>query len=158
VSEARSLDEYVAQASAALAAGDLVTATEAGRRGTPIHGRMGLTIVRADAEAAVLTMEVTDEVRGAAPGSVHGGLLATFADASCAIALRGSYDTGVHIPVTTDMHIRYYRQPQAGPLTATAQVVHRGRRLLSTESVIVDAHDRVLARSTATYMLVPFPS
>lgn len=53
------------------------------------------------------------------------------------------------------MHIRYFGQPKAGPLTAEVEVVHGGRRLLSTECVITDAEERVLARSTATYMLVP---
>jgi uncharacterized protein (TIGR00369 family) len=53
------------------------------------------------------------------------------------------------------MHVRYYRQPQSGPLTAEATVVHRGRRLLSTECSVSDAANRVLARSTATYMIVP---
>ena len=57
--------------------------------------------------------------------------------------------------MTTDLHVRYYRQPQSGPLTAEATVVHRGRRLLSTECVVSDAQQRVLARSTATYMVVP---
>jgi acyl-coenzyme A thioesterase PaaI-like protein len=34
-------------------------------------------------------------------------------------------------------------------------VVHRGRRLLSTECRIEDAEHNVLARSTATIMIVP---
>jgi len=58
--------------------------------------------------------------------------------------------------VTTDLHVRYYRQPKAGPQTADASVVHMGRRLLGTECVVADAEERVLARTTATYMIVPF--
>lgn len=52
------------------------------------------------------------------------------------------------------MHVRYYRQPQGGPLIAEAKMVHKGRRLLSAECLVVDAEDRVLFRSTATFMLV----
>ena len=55
------------------------------------------------------------------------------------------------------MHVRYYPQPQAGPIKAEARMVHRGRRLLSSECTVVDANDRALVRSTATYMLVPAP-
>jgi uncharacterized protein (TIGR00369 family) len=117
---------------------------------------MGLSYVRVNPDATVMTMELTDNVRGFAAGGVHGGLLATFADVASASALTGVYDAATHITVTTDLHVRYYRQPTAGPLTATANVVHRGRRLLSTECVVADAQDRVLARSTATYMLVPW--
>ena len=150
--------EFAAETVAAFAAGDLVAASEATRKGVPVHGRLGLEVIRLDADATVATMELTDEVRGSRPGSIHGGLLATFADAVSAISLQGSYDMESAVPVTTDMHIRYYRQPQAGPLTATATVVHRGRRLLSSECCVVDVNDRVLARSTATYMLVPWSS
>jgi uncharacterized protein (TIGR00369 family) len=101
-------------------------------------------------------MELSDDVRGAAEGSVHGGMLATFGDITSAVALWESFDAQKEITVTTDMHVRYYRQPRSGPLTAEATVVHRGRRLLSCECSITDAEQRVLARSTATYMIVPF--
>ena len=57
-------------------------------------------------------------------------------------------------PVTTDMHVRYLRQPKSGPITATARLVHRGRRILSTECSIVDGDGRDLVRATATYMIV----
>jgi uncharacterized protein (TIGR00369 family) len=102
-------------------------------------------------------MDISKKVQGNAPGTIHGGMLATLADAACALCLRGAYDMDVHVPVTTDMHVRYYRQPQAGPIKAEARMVHRGRRLLSSECTVVDANDRALVRSTATYMLVPAP-
>ncbi len=149
------LGDFRAQSVAALVAGDFVAATEATRQGVPMNNLMGLTIVRVDDGGALLTMEVNEEVRGAAAGTVHGGILATFADTAMAICLGGAYDMTASIPVTTDMHMRYYRQPNAGPLTANATVVHRGRRLLGAECCITDAHDRVLTRSTATYMLTP---
>jgi uncharacterized protein (TIGR00369 family) len=53
--------------------------------------------------------------------------------------------------VTTDMHVRYYRQPRGGPLRAEAEMVHNGRTLLSSECVVLDVENRVLIRSTATY-------
>jgi uncharacterized protein (TIGR00369 family) len=62
----------------------------------------------------VVTMALSDSVRGFAPGSVHGGMLATLADTASAWTLTGAYDLGAAIPVTTDLHIRYYRQPHAG--------------------------------------------
>ena len=125
-------------------------------RSIPVQALMGLTILRTGPNAAA-TMELCDAVRGSGKGTVHGGLLATFADIASAVSLYGTYDLEVEVPVTTDMHIRYYRQPKAGPLRAEANLVHRGRRLLSSECVITDAEERVLARSTATYMLAPRP-
>ena len=74
-------------------------------------------------------------------------------EAAC--CLIGCYDLSSQFTVTTDMHVRYYRQPHGGPLIAEAKLVHGGRRLLSTECSVVDPEDRVLVRTTATYMLIP---
>jgi len=139
----------------ALAEGDLERATEINRL-VPLHDLMRQTVVAREEHSLTMTMELSDAVRGAAAGTIHGGILATFADVVAAAALTGAYDGESELPVTTDLHVRYYRQPRSGPLTAEARVVHRGRRLLSTECAITDAEARVLARTTATYMIVPF--
>ena len=141
-------------ASPALLAGELELATEV-IRDTPLHKQMGLTVAHYETDRIVVMMEMSESTRGSEEGTVHGGILATFADAASAFSLTGAFEPGKEIPVTTDLHVRYYRQPQPGPLTAEATVVHRGRRLLSTECVVSDAKQRVLARSTATYMIVP---
>ena len=146
-----------ARAVAALNSGDLEAATAYMREMVRLHDRMGMTIVAVTEDSAVQTMELSEETAGAAPGSIHGGLLATFADATAALAVTRSLDNETQIQVTTDMHIRYFRQPRSGPLTATATLVHRGRLILSAECIIRDAEDRDLARATATYMIVPRP-
>jgi uncharacterized protein (TIGR00369 family) len=130
-------------------------ATEALRKGSPVHERLALTVAQQEVGSVVLTMDHSKDIEGSAPGTVHGGVLATLADAACAMCLNGHYDMTIEHPVTTDMHVRYYRQPQAGPLKADAKIVHRGRRLMSAECSVLDANDRILIRSTATYMLVP---
>ena len=120
----------------------------------PLHSLMGLRAVARTDDSVTISMELSETVRGFGAGSIHGGMLATFADVASALTL--TYDRESVIPVTTDLHVRYYRQPRSGPLTAEARVVHRGRRLLGTECVVTDAEQRVLARTTATYMLVPY--
>lgn len=142
---------------AALEAGDWAAATENLRKTVPLHDRMGLTVLSVTDDSAVQTMELTEETRGAVPGTVHGGLLAALADATAALAVHRSIDNETQLQVTTDMHVRYFRQPSRGPLTATATLVHRGRRILSAECLIQDADGRDLARATATYMVVPRP-
>jgi uncharacterized protein (TIGR00369 family) len=135
---------------------DPLEATEDLRRRSPVHDEhMQLGVVRQEQGVAILSMPLTENLQGVAEGSIHGGMLATLADAASASCLVGSFELGSQIPVTTNMQIRYYRQPQEGPLVAEATMVHRGRRLLSCECSIVDAAQRVLARSTATYMIVP---
>ncbi|WP_257720764.1 PaaI family thioesterase [Mycobacterium sp. JS623] len=63
----------------------------------------------------------------------------------------GCYHLSSEFTVTTDMHVRYYRQPRGGPLRAEATMVHNGRTLLSAECSVFDVENRVLIRSTATY-------
>jgi uncharacterized protein (TIGR00369 family) len=142
------------RAVAALNAGDLETSTTLMREMVRLHDRMGITIVAIAEDSAETTMELSAETAGSAPGTVHGGMLATFADVTAALALTRSLNNEELIQVTTDMHIRYFRQPKGGPLTARATVVHRGRLILSAECIICDAEGRDLARATATYMLV----
>jgi uncharacterized protein (TIGR00369 family) len=114
-----------------------------------------MSVVRVEPGLAILSMPLSEEVRGFFEGSIHGGMLATLADAASASCLDDAYDFNKHFPVTTDIHVRYYRQPKGGPLVAEARLVHGGRRLLSTDCTVVDADDRVLIRTTATFMLVP---
>lgn len=147
-----------ARAIAALNAGDLETATALNRELVRLHDRMGITIVAITEDSAETTMELNAETAGSGPRTVHGGMLATFADVTAALALTRSLHNDERIQVTTDMHIRYFRQPRSGPLTGRATVVHRGRLILSAECVICDAEGRELARATATYMLVQLPS
>jgi uncharacterized protein (TIGR00369 family) len=146
------------QAIAALNAGDLATATTLNRELVRLHDRMGITIIAITEDSAETTMELNAETAGSGPRTVHGGMLATLADVTAALALTRSLHNDDRIQVTTDMHIRYFRQPKSGPLTARATVVHRGRQILSAECVICDAEGRDLARATATYMLVQVPS
>jgi uncharacterized protein (TIGR00369 family) len=122
---------------------------------SPVHKRMQMSIVSVEPGRAALTMPLTEDVRGLFEGSIHGGMLATLADAASACCLEGAYDMNKNFPVTTDIHVRYYRQPKGGPLVAEATLVHGGRSLLSTDCVVFDAEKRVLIRTTATFMLVP---
>jgi uncharacterized protein (TIGR00369 family) len=122
-------------------------------RELPLHGWLGFEILQLGS-TTVISVDVTDHLQGPFPGTIHGGILATLADVTCALTLGGTFDYAIERPVTTDMHIRYYRQPKSGPVTAEARLVHKGRRLLSTDCSIVDGEDRVLARATATYMIV----
>ena len=133
----------------------MVTLTTERLHLSPVHKRMQMNVDRADPGLASLAMPIPDASRGRGEGSLHGGRLATLADAASASCLDGACDFDTHFPVTTDIHVRYYRQPKRGPLVAEAKLVHGGRRLLSTDCTVVDADDRVLIRTTATFMLVP---
>jgi len=118
----------------------------------PLHVLLGLRIERIIPTSLVILPQ-GDYVRGpVAP--IHGGLLATLADTACGAAMIGAFDPEVEMPVSTDIHIRYYRQPRSWPIKAEGRLVHRGRTFISAECVITDGDDRELVRTTGTYMIV----
>lgn len=94
---------------------DPLEATENLRR-SPVHQHMQLSVVSQEQGVAILSMPLAPDLEGLAPGSVHGGMLATLADAASGFCLEGFFDLESEIPVTTDMHVRYYRQPHGGPV------------------------------------------
>lgn len=57
----------------------------------PLHARMGRKVL-ARGPRSVTTMELSDEVRGAFDETIHGGILATLADVTCALSTWGTYD------------------------------------------------------------------
>ena len=120
----------------------------------PLHRQMDLKLLQLQ-PTTVLTMSLSDEVRGFYPGSVHGGILAAFADVAAATSLWNTCDGVTTVPVTTEMHLRYFRQPKGGPLTAEVQVVHQGQRLLSTDCIVTDAEGHVLLRASGTFAVQP---
>ena len=85
---------------------------------------------------------------------LHGGVLATLVDVACATTLTDLFDVTVEIPVSTDLHVRYFRQPRAWPLVAEAQLVNQGRSMQAVDCVVRDAGGAELARASGTYLLV----
>jgi len=121
----------------------------------PLHAFLGLEVD--PGPPAVATLPLTERVRGAFV-PLHGGLYAALADVACAAALAAEVDLSEGYPVTTDLGIRFFAQPREGPVRAEAQLVHRGRRLVGAECVVLDGLDRQLARVSCSFLLVSTPS
>lgn len=118
----------------------------------PLHDHLGLQIDVGPPTR--VTMPLGEQVRGAV-APIHGGVVATLVDVACAAALdHSSYDPTVAVPVSTDLSVKFFRQPKESPLVAEATVVHRGSRLMVAECVITDALGRQVARGSGTYMVV----
>ena len=118
----------------------------------PIHEHLGL-VIEADENPSRVLMPLKDDVRGAV-APVHGGLLSLLCDVACAATLGGGYDPTTHIPVSTDLQVKFFRQPKEGPLVATGTVTHAGRTLVVAECVVEDGLGRQVARGSGTYLLV----
>jgi uncharacterized protein (TIGR00369 family) len=84
-------------------------------------------------------------------GIVHGGILATAADACIGIALI-SLITAAEQAVTVDLRVNYIAPFVEGDLFAEGRIVHKGRTIAFGEAELRDGNGRLLATATATYM------
>lgn len=118
----------------------------------PLHDYIGLSVDHGDDRSRV-SIPLTDAVRGGV-APVHGGIVATLVDVACAAALGRNWDQDTEIPVSTELHVRYFAQPKESPLVAEAEVVHRGSKTIGVDCVVRDGSGRQVARGNGTFMIV----
>ncbi len=93
----------------------------------------GLTVHEGDEGVGRVTADAGEQHLNP-HGSVHGGLLATMLDTAMGTAVRAA---GGEQPVTVSLTITYLDPGRPGPLTATARVRKRGKRLTVVEGEVV---------------------
>lgn len=92
-------------------------------------------------------------------GSVHGGVIATVIDIVLGSAVHSTLKTGQGFTTLT-LELKYHRAVTAksGRLTAVAEVVTRGRDIVTAEARLVDRSDRLFANATSTLMILRSPA
>ena len=85
--------------------------------------------------------------------SAHGGLVGTLADVASGVAIGQKVgDPFRTIEGTIELKVNFLRKASEGDLTATARLVHLGRRLAVTEVEITNKGS-LCAKAIATFML-----
>lgn len=119
----------------------------------PLQDFLGLRVVTAGSPSR-LELDLTDNVRGAV-APLHGGALTTLIDVACGFAAAaGLTDHDTQVPVSTDLTVRFLRQPKSSPLVAAAEVVHAGRSAVLVDCVVTDGDGRQVGRGTGSYRIV----
>jgi uncharacterized protein (TIGR00369 family) len=92
-------------------------------------------------------------------GSVHGGVIATVIDMVLGSAVHSTLKAGQGFTTLT-LELKYHRAVTAksGHLTAIAEVVTRGREIVTAEAKLVDKNDRLFANATSTLMILKLPN
>jgi uncharacterized protein (TIGR00369 family) len=93
-------------------------------------------------------------------GTVHGGVIATVIDIVMGSAVHSTLKAGQGFTTLT-LELKYHRAVtvKSGRLTATAEVVTRGRDIVTAEAKLIDKNDRLFANATSTLMILrPPPS
>lgn len=91
-------------------------------------------------------------------GSVHGGVIATVLDIVLGSAVHSTLKAGQGFTSLT-MEIKYHRAVTAksGRLVAGAEVVTRGREIVTAEAKLTDKNGRLFANATSTLMILRLP-
>jgi len=115
----------------------------------PIARLIGFRPVQVEPGRAVFELE-TDLTRHANPmGTLHGGILCDLADAAMGFAYASTLDADETF-TTLELKINFLRPVWQTRLTATANVVQRGRTVGLIECDVTDAQARLVARASST--------
>lgn len=123
----------------------------------PLVALLGLTLVEAEPGRVVFTGVAREEFYNGM-GVAHGGFAATLLDSALGCAINTMMPAGRSF-TTIDLQIHYTRplRRETGELRCTANVVHVGSRVSTSEGRIVDAAGKVYAHGTTTCILVEPP-
>lgn len=88
------------------------------------------------------------------PGGIaHGGVIASMLDSAIGLAHRTKLGFDVS-HVTVELKINYLRAAWPGPVIARGVAMHSGERIGYGEATLTDAAGKVLARASATFLIV----
>jgi len=146
-------------AAATMSGLDIMQAVAEGRLPPPPVGSLiGVTNFRVEKGKSSVDFAPA-EFHYNALGAVHGGVIATVIDIVLGSAVQSLLKAGQGFTSLT-LELKYHRAAtvKSGRLTATAEVVTRGREIVTAEANLVDANDRLFAKATSTLMIVRPPS
>ncbi len=123
----------------------------------PVNALVGLRLISVGQGRARMAM-VPAEHHYNPLGSVHGGIVATLAEAAMACAVDSALPPG-RASATLEIKVNYLRALTlaAGEVVCDGAVVHAGRRTAVAEARITDAAGRIYAVASATCLLSDTP-
>ncbi len=118
----------------------------------PFNALLGIRVLRLHPDGLTVGCTVREELRNLA-GVLHGGVLATLADAAVGIALTRHFG-GKRPATTTELKINYLRPVLEGEVRARARLLKVGARLSVGSVEITDAGGKAVAAALLSYMLL----
>jgi uncharacterized protein (TIGR00369 family) len=118
----------------------------------PFNRVLGIRVMRLHSDGVSIACTVRDELRNLA-GMLHGGVIATMADAAVGIALARHFKA-TRSGATAEMKISYLRPILEGQATARAHLLRVGAHLCVGRVDIQDAKRQLAATAIVTYLLL----
>lgn len=118
------------------------------------YGYLGMKLEELGEGTSVFTMEAGPRLHNAG-GVVHGGAVASLADAAVAAALSTLVDLDEERIYTVEMKINYMAPVKEGKIRALGRIIQRGRSVAVGETEVVNGEGKMLAKAMATYLIKP---
>ena len=112
---------------------------------------MGIEVIRIEGGECVLELELRPDHMSRADRA-HGGVLFSLLDTAMGRAILSDLPEGRGC-ATIEAKLNYFRPVRSGRLRTVGRLVNRSRQIAYAEGTIFDAEDRLVARSTGTFML-----
>ena len=87
---------------------------------------------------------------------VHGGIISLMADTAIGVALRSRQRAGL-THRTAQLNVHFLRSGESGRVVARGRALHSGKRMGYGEAEILDGDTHLLARASATFIVLPAP-
>ncbi|MCA1726533.1 MAG: PaaI family thioesterase [Actinobacteria bacterium] len=87
---------------------------------------------------------------------VHGGIISLMADTAIGVALRSRLASGF-THRTAQLNVHFLRSSAGGRVVARGRALHSGKRMGYGEAEVLDAAGSLLARASATFIVLPAP-
>ena len=87
-------------------------------------------------------------------GTLFGGYIAALADSYVGLAMVSTLAEDEWF-TTSDLRTSFFRPVVSGKIEIASEVLNRGRRMAHVECIFVNEDDKVVAKATATQVIVP---
>jgi uncharacterized protein (TIGR00369 family) len=128
----------------------LQEAIASGVQPAPLAHMLGFRLVSVAPGEAVVEIQTTP-AHANPMGTLHGGVLCAIADTAMGIAHATTLDDG-EAGTTLELKINFLRPVWSDTLRAVGKVVKLGRTVSLVECDVFDTKDRLVSRSSSTYM------
>lgn len=115
----------------------------------PLGELLGLRVVEQSAERIVLALD-WDQTLTTAGGSLHGGTIMAMADSAGGALAFANLPEDAGGTATIESKTNFFGAVTEGTVTATATLLHRGRRTIVAETELRRADGRLVAKTTQT--------
>lgn len=122
---------------------------------SPFHQWAGMELVSVGGGRAEVAIDLGDHHFNP-QGIVHGGMIAAVADTAIGLALRSMLRAGM-THRTAQLNVHFLSKGEGNRVVARGRSLHLGQRMGYGEAEVFDGVGRLLARASATFIVLPAP-